>query len=347
MKYFKIKNIRKTYDKKEILKDININIKKGDFVSILGPSGCGKSTLLKIITGIEKPDEGCIYMEEKEITKTPVYKRSIGLVFQDYALFPHLSVKDNILYGFKGKRNEKINAELIKMLEMMKLVGLENKKISELSGGEKQRVALARVIIMKPELLLLDESLNALDRDLRLKMQQELKNIQKKTKITTILVTHDQEEALKLSDEIIVMKDGKVIDSGKPAQLYDKPKNKFMAEFLGGINIFSGRVIGKEDNFYEIENNGKAMWIKSENVLENGKKYTFGIRPEKIKIEPQNAKSINGVVEDIIFEGNIMKYDIKIHNTTVFRYEMHNSDYSENIKKFQNLKIVLENVIIF
>lgn len=228
-----LRNISKQYEGKVVLKGINLNIKEGEFVTLLGPSGCGKTTTLRIIAGFEQPNSGELLFLGKDYLKTPVHKREVNTVFQNYALFPHLTVFDNIAYGLKVKRNkyDVIETEVKKFLQLVGLEGFEDKSVEQLSGGQRQRVALARALINKPKVLLLDEPMAALDVKLRKKMQAEIG-------ITFILVTHDQEEALTLSDRIIVMNDGAIQQVGTPTEIYNEPENLWTAQFIGDSILF-------------------------------------------------------------------------------------------------------------
>ncbi|PAB59176.1 ABC transporter ATP-binding protein [Anaeromicrobium sediminis] len=349
MSYFKVENVSKYYDGNLVLKNISMNIKRGSFVSILGPSGCGKTTLLKIISGIEKVHEGKIYLKNNEITNMPIYKRNIALVFQNYALFPHLSVKENILYGLKNKRvsNHEKSQQLEEIISVVKLKEFVNRRVDELSGGQRQRVALGRALIMKPDLLLLDESLNALDKELRIGMQEELKEIQKKTNITTLFITHDQEEALKLSDEIMVMKDGVIIQKGTPVEVYEQPKDLFVAKFIGEANVFKGVVRNVKKEFCEIDVDGQMLYINSNKNLKVGQAYTFAIRPEKINICATKGPYNEGVVKEITYKGNMEICSIKLQNATKIKLVVQNANNSDKIRIGDKIKIVIEDSMFF
>ena len=243
MDIIKLKHITKQYDDGFVaLKDINLTIESGKFYSLLGPSGSGKSTILRIIAGFSQPSSGQVFFDGKDITDLDAAKRHINTVFQNYALFPHLNVFENVAFGLKIKKQpmDKIKPAVKEALHMVRLDGYANREISELSGGQQQRVAIARAIVNEPKVLLLDESLSALDKRLRKDMQFELRAIQKKLGITFIFVTHDQEEALSMSDEIFVLNDGMIQQSGSPVAIYDEPVNDFVARFIGDSNILSG-----------------------------------------------------------------------------------------------------------
>ncbi|PAG28147.1 spermidine/putrescine ABC transporter ATP-binding protein, partial [Staphylococcus aureus] len=240
-----LKSVSKSYDDLNILDDIDIDIESGYFYTLLGPSGCGKTTILKLIAGFEYPDSGEVIYQNKPIGNLPPNKRKVNTVFQDYALFPHLNVYDNIAFGLKLKKLSKteIDQKVTEALKLVKLSGYEKRNINEMSGGQKQRVAIARAIVNEPEILLLDESLSALDLKLRTEMQYELRELQSRLGITFIFVTHDQEEALALSDFLFVLKDGKIQQFGTPTDIYDEPVNRFVADFIGESNIVEGRMV--------------------------------------------------------------------------------------------------------
>lgn len=242
--------LKKTYDQTEVLKDINLDIKHGEFLTLLGPSGCGKTTLLRLIAGFEQPDAGAIYLDGIQMAGLPADKRPVNTVFQQYALFPHMTVAQNVAYGLKLKKvpKDEIQTRVREMLAMVQLEHLANRKPQDLSGGQQQRVAIARAVINRPKLLLLDEPLSALDHKLRLQMQSELKRLQRELGITFVFVTHDQEEALSMSDRIAVMKDGKFQQIGTPIEIYETPANLFTAKFIGETNLFKAEVKGVYPN---------------------------------------------------------------------------------------------------
>lgn len=237
--YLKIENISKIFEKERGIKNISFQLEKGELVSFLGPSGCGKTTLLNIIGGFVKNDSGSIYLEDKDITEYPPEKREIVTVFQNYALFPHMNVVENVKYGLKYRGYNK--EEQIKLAkEYLKIVGLEGyekNSVGELSGGQQQRVALARALVLQPKILLLDEPFSNLDAKLKIAMREEIKELQKRLGISMIFVTHDQEEALSISDRIVVMSNGEIVQIGKPEEIYYSPKNRYVAEFIGKINF--------------------------------------------------------------------------------------------------------------
>ena len=241
----KIENLSKSFGEKVVLDNINLDIKRGEFVTLLGPSGCGKTTLLRMLAGFTQPDEGAITMEDKDILSMPPHQRPLNTVFQRYALFPHLNVYENIAFGLKLKKVEskEIDKRVRKALKMVSMTDYEDRDVNSLSGGQQQRVAIARAIVNQPQVLLLDEPLAALDLKMRKDMQMELKDMHKTLGITFVYVTHDQEEALTLSDTIVVMSEGKVQQIGTPTDIYNEPVNSFVADFIGESNILNGKMI--------------------------------------------------------------------------------------------------------
>ena len=316
MAHLVIKDLSKTFQNQLVLDHINLEIEKGTFVSLLGPSGCGKTTTLRLIAGFEKQDEGTIQIGGNALDPLPPYKRNIGLVFQNYALFPHMTVQQNIAYGLEQRNYTKgdIKKEVSKALDMVQLIGFENRKPRQLSGGQQQRVALARALVIKPSLLLLDESLSALDKKLRVDMQIELRQIQKEIGITTLFVTHDQEEAMTLSDQIAVMKDGKIVQVDTPQNIYNRPKNTFVASFIGQSNFFSGEI---KNGQFQLSD-GVAFLLPTDSIkqsgMHNNHSCILSVRPEKIRVE-RTAPSyphLIGRVKFVTYVGNLSTYLIEV-----------------------------------
>ena len=280
-------NVSKTFGEIKAVDNVKFNIEKGEFFSILGPSGCGKTTLLRMIAGFESPDSGEIFIDGQPISNLPPNQRPVNMVFQNYAIFPHLNVHANIGFGLRksGLSKRVSNRKIHEMLELIKLPGYGNRRSNELSGGQRQRVALARALIKQPKVLLLDEPLGALDKKLREQMQIELRILQKELGITFIFVTHDQEEALTLSDRIAVMSDGKVLEIAPPRQLYRSPASYFVANFLGNMNFFKGRVTDSIDQDLKVSVDilGEIM-INSSALVKIDKTVWIGIRTENLKI---------------------------------------------------------------
>jgi spermidine/putrescine transport system ATP-binding protein len=299
-KIVEIENIVKRFDDLEVLKRISLYIKENEFVTLLGPSGCGKTTLLRLIGGFESQDEGRILFDGVPLEETPPHKRNINTVFQNYALFPHLNVYDNVAFGLKMKKvdPDSVEESVKEALKMVKLEGYESRKINQLSGGQQQRVAIARAIVNKPRLLLLDEPLGALDLKLRQDMQYELKEMQKALGISFVFVTHDQEEALTMSDTVVVMNDGVIQQIGSPEDIYNEPENTFTAQFIGESNIIDG--VMKKD--YLVHFKGLDFECVDHGFLYN-EPVDCVIRPEDIQLVPCRDNTICGVVDDITFKG--------------------------------------------
>lgn len=301
MAYIEFRGICKSYDGvNQVLKNIDLDVEKGELVTLLGPSGCGKSTLLRSLAGLEQISSGKIILDGEDITNLPVQKRGIGMVFQQYSLFQNMNVEENIAFGLKIAKMDKltISEKVKKAIEMVDLVGKEKSYPSQLSGGQQQRVAIARAIVMEPKVLLLDEPLSAIDAKLRRELQEKIKHVQKKLKITTIFVTHDQDEAMIMSDRIHLMNQGIIEQSGKPVDLYTHPVSKFAAEFIGHYNILDKLKLNIllplekfDDGFYAIR--PETVQIQGEPIMDNGM-YTF-----------------EAVVENFISRGNVLRYTLR------------------------------------
>ncbi len=313
--------ISKEYDGVKVLKDIDLYIRKKEFLTLLGPSGCGKTTTLRIIGGFETPTDGALLFGGQEISDLPPYKRRVNTVFQKYALFPHLNVYDNIAFGLKLKKMPKkmIDEKVEQMLELVNLKGYAKRHVEALSGGQQQRVAIARSLVNEPEVLLLDEPLGALDLKLRKDMQLELKSMQQRLGITFIYVTHDQEEALTMSDTIVVMKDGTIQQIGDPKSIYDEPANAFVADFIGESNILRGTMIKDE----LVEFAGAAFPCVDSGFGENAP-VDVVIRPEDIMLVGEDVGQIVGTVKSVLFKGvhyemmiDTGAYTFKVHSTTM------------------------------
>ncbi len=313
MAFLEINDLTKIYDGTTVLDHIAFSVEQGEFLSLLGPSGCGKTTTLRLIAGFIEPEAGTISLQHQLLNPIPVHKRNIGMVFQSYALFPHMSVNENIAYGLQQRNMEKaeIRRKVAEAVEMVQLGGFEKRKPKQLSGGQQQRVALARALVIKPDLLLLDESLSALDKKLRVDMQVELRQIQKEVGITTIFVTHDQEEALTLSDKIAVMKEGRIIQLDTPDRVYENPSDTFVADFLGQANFFTGKVIHREGDEYCLTQGEKHFCFASEQAIASGSEHTITVRPEKIQLKKRKSEpAIAGTVEFVTYAGNQSIYRI-------------------------------------
>ena len=320
-KLIELVGISKSYDGEKVIDSMNLYIRDKEFITLLGPSGCGKTTTLRIIGGFETADEGKLYFDGVEISDVPAHKRQVNTVFQKYALFPHLNVYENIAFPLrlkKVKENE-IRERVTEMLKMVALVGFENKSVSTLSGGQQQRVAIARALISHPRVLLLDEPLGALDLKLRKDMQVELKNIQQAIGITFVYVTHDQEEALSMSDTVVVMADGEIQQIGTPTDIYNEPKNAFVADFIGESNIVDGVMLADKkvrfaSHTFDCVDGGYA---KNEAV-------DVVVRPEDIDVVSPEAGMLTGLVTSVTFKG--VHYEI-IVDIKGFKWMIQSTDY--------------------
>ena len=303
----KLEKVSKSFDGETVLDNIDLEIHDKEFVTLLGPSGCGKTTTLRIIGGFESPDSGDVLFDGKSVVEVPPYKRPVNTVFQRYALFPHLNVYDNIAFGLRVKKRpeKEISEKVAQMLSLVNLKNFEKRHISTLSGGQQQRVAIARALINQPEVLLLDEPLGALDLKLRKDMQKELKNIQKKTGITFIYVTHDQEEALSMSDTVVVMANGRIQQIGTPTDIYNEPVNAFVADFIGESNIVDGIMLSD----YKAKFSGH-IFDCLDTGFEKGEKVDIVVRPEDVDVVPVEKGMLSGVVSSVTFKG--VHYEIII-----------------------------------
>ena len=316
MTFLSIRDLHHSYGDKPVLKGLSLDVKEGEFVSLLGPSGCGKTTILKLIAGFERPHKGVIELNGEVLNELPAYKRNMGMVFQNYAIFPHMSVFNNVAYGLRQRKMEKkdIMRAATEALDLVQLRGMADRTSDQLSGGQQQRVALARAIVIKPRLLLLDESLSALDRKLRIEMQVELRKIQREVGITTLFVTHDQEEALSLSDRVALLRDGIVIQYDTPTIIYEQPKDSFVASFLGQANFLKGSITAVQKRRYVMKMvNGHQIEFGCLTPLSTGANCNIAVRPEKISLSrnPSEVTSINGTVELVTYAGGITQYVVR------------------------------------
>ena len=329
MRLIELKGICKSFGETQVLHDIDLYIRKCEFITLLGPSGCGKTTLLRIIGGFETPDAGSVLFEGADLTVVPPYRRRINTVFQKYALFTHLNVFDNIAFGLnmkvpealgvktRSQKKEEIRRRVTRMLSLVKMDGYEKRSIDQLSGGQQQRIAIARALVNEPEVLLLDEPLGALDLKLRKEMQVELKAMQQQLGITFIYVTHDQEEALTMSDTIVVMNGGRIQQIGEPKRIYDEPKNAFVADFIGESNILSGIML--EDCLVEML--GVEFQCVDEGFAPN-EPVDVVVRPEDVMIVGTDVGMLTGVVESVTFKG--VHYEMMISAENM-RWKVHST----------------------
>lgn len=311
----KIQNLCKNYGKTKVLKNINLTIQKGEFLSLLGPSGCGKSTLLKIIAGLEQLDSGALLHQKKDFSKIPVQKRRIGMVFQNYALFPNMTVLENVCFGLESQQRvgkKEIEKKAMHWIERVGLSGMEKRYPHELSGGQQQRVAIARAIATEPEILLLDEPLSALDAIVRANLRTEIRQLQLELGITTVYVTHDQSEALAMSDRIAVMQDGCLLEVEKPEKVYYQPKNLFTAQFLGTTNRLEGIVVEEEPAAILLQNKEMLSLHKCDFKINKGDKIIVCTKADDLKlVDEKTENAISGELLLESFLGNAVQYKIK------------------------------------
>ncbi|MBO4552901.1 ABC transporter ATP-binding protein [bacterium] len=306
----KIENIKKSFGTQQVLKGLSFEVEKGEFFFLLGSSGCGKSTLLRIISGLCDPDEGRIFFDGEDVTTLPAEKRGVGLVFQNYALWPHMTVYDNIAFGLQVRKLKKdeIAKKVAKVLQDVRLEGLEKRYPAELSGGQQQRVALARALVVEPKLVLLDEPLSNLDANLRLEMRSELRRIHRELGLTMIYVTHDQKEALSLADRVALLHEGKLEQLGNPTELYKRPQSKFAAGFLGETNFLKGKAQKKNETSWEIETPWGISTISQDQAVgvESGKALSLSVRPEDLRLAgEESAPNFQAKILESNFLGDI------------------------------------------
>jgi putative spermidine/putrescine transport system ATP-binding protein len=332
MSHLELTHIRKSFGNSVAVEDFNLSVEQGEFVSFLGPSGCGKTTTLRMVAGFEIPTSGMIALNNRDLTTTPPNKRNVGMVFQSYALFPNMTVAQNVGYGLKiaGKPKDEVETRVIEMLGLIQMSEFIARYPYQLSGGQQQRVALARALAIRPEVLLLDEPLSALDAKIRLGLRQEIRRIQQQLGITTIYVTHDQEEALSLSDRIVVMSRGKMEQVGTPFEIYNFPKTQFVANFVGSLNNADAEVIDPANGILAMD--GVHFKTAEEDFAKRrkGDKVKISVRPERFSFaaEPMKDNVVDCTVENITFLGSVVRIQIKIGNTK-FNMDTFNNPFLE------------------
>ena len=312
----RLDQISKRYGSLQALAPLTLEVKPGEMLALLGPSGCGKTTTLRIIAGFGMPDTGSVYIGDRDVTELPPHKRGLGMVFQNYSLFPHMTVAENVAFGLKMHKQSgaTIQKRVREMLDMVRLGPLADRDIHQLSGGQQQRVALARSLVTDPGILLLDEPLGALDKSLRESMQFELREIQRNLGITAIIVTHDQEEALTMSDRVAVMSEGKVVQVGTPIEVYERPTSRFVSEFLGTANILSAEVLGEGENglaSVRLDGTRAIVDIARRDATAVGAKIRIAVRPERMSIDSSGA-GIPARLRASVFRGSYYAYELEV-----------------------------------
>ena len=328
-----LKDIVKRFGTLEAVSHVSLQINDGELFTLLGPSGCGKTTILRLIGGFHKPDHGEIYFDGKPVTPIPPYERNIGMVFQNYALWPHMTISDNITYGLKLKKipRAEIANKVSQVLKLVNLTGLEKRFPGQLSGGQQQRVALARALVLNPDVLLLDEPLSNLDAKIRIQVRAEIRKLQKELGITTIYVTHDQEEALTLSDRIAVINLGKLLQIGSPRDLYERPENPFVADFIGINNLIPGdvREINSTEKWMKVQTKVGPLICFGNERFKPGDPCMISVRPETASISQledtqKEFNYIGGTVSFASYIGNTIRYDVEINGEIIFKVDVQN-----------------------
>lgn len=343
----RIKNLVKTFSKFVAVKDLSLDIKKGEFITLLGPSGSGKTTTLMMIAGFLYPNSGEIFVGNDSIVSKPAHKRNIGIVFQNYSLFPHMTISKNIAFPLEMRKfsAEDIEKRVKDALELVELHHLKNRYPIQLSGGQQQRVALARALVFRPPILLMDEPLGALDKNLRESMQLEIKEIQERLNITTVYVTHDQTEALTMSDRIVVMDKGQIEQIGTPEELYEQPSNRFVASFIGESNFLEGKICNSNGQSYEVKSEyGFNFHVAKDKQKEIEDTVCVAIRPENLFFVTQDdpaegCNSAEGIIEEEIYLGEVRKYKVRIAQDQIFLVKVAKDDESAPYKRKNKVRI--------
>ena len=343
-KFVKFDKVDKSYDGKVlVVKDLNLDISEGEFITMLGPSGSGKTTCLMMLAGFETPTNGEIFLDSNPISNIPPHKRGIGMVFQNYALFPHMTVYENLAFPLRVRKiaKDEIDKKVDKALSMVSLTGFENRMPGQLSGGQQQRVAVARALVFDPAVVLMDEPLGALDKNLRESMQYEIKHIHESIGVTVVYVTHDQSEALTMSNRIAVFNDGKVQQLSSPDKLYEEPVNSFVAEFIGENNTFQGEVSDISGGKCKVKLKEGEILANPINVKSKGDKTTVSIRPERAIINPSKKLDNNykGKIEEVIYHGDHTRVRLNVLGNSEFILKVPNSSQNLDLKLGNNIDI--------
>jgi iron(III) transport system ATP-binding protein len=347
--YLVLKNLVKIFGSRKdaviAVDKVNLEVKEGELVTLLGPSGCGKTTALRMISGFELPTSGKIFIDGEEVTTTPPNQRPTTMVFQNYALFPHMNVYQNIAYGLKIHREKEknIRERTEAIMDLVGLKGLNNRSPAQLSGGQQQRVSLARSLIMEPKVLLLDEPLSNLDAKMRVSTRIEIRKLQQRIGITSIYVTHDQEEAMTLSDRVVIMRYGQIQQIGTPQEIYTHPVNYFVADFIGKANFLGGRVVNiVSQNEIEVDIKGiKYKVYISKNTFSEGDRIFLIIRPESVELEPKKSDAIIGIISQVIYLGSRMVYEIEV-DKNLLTVEITNPQEHKIYSKGEEVSVILK-----
>ena len=320
MTFLKITSLRKTYGQQDVVQNFELAVERGEFVSFLGPSGCGKTTTLRMVAGFEAPSSGTIHIDEKDVTRLRPNQRNVGMVFQSYALFPNMTVAENVGFGLKVAKRPavEVRARVDEMLKLIKLPALGARYPYQLSGGQQQRVALARALAIKPQVLLLDEPLSALDAKIRVSLREEIRAVQRSLGITTIYVTHDQEEALSMSDRIVVMNEGRIEQIGTPFDIYNFPRTRFVASFVGTLNILRGKVIDAARGRIAIDGQ-EVVTARGLVDAKAGDICSVALRPEAVTLQDQGAdrNKLNGTIEEVSFLGSVVRIRVRFKESAI------------------------------
>lgn len=342
-----LKGVTKVFGKGEdeviAVDDVSLSIEEGLLVTLLGPSGCGKTTTLRLVAGFEYPTAGELFIGGKMVNDVPPQKRDTAMVFQSYGLFPHMTVFENVAYGLKVRRfpRREIREKVARALSLVDLEGLENRPPGQLSGGQQQRVAVCRAIVTEPKVLLLDEPLSNLDAKLRIETREEIRKLQQRLSITSIYVTHDQAEALTISDKIVIMKDGKIQQIGSPDEIYAHPQNRFVADFIGGANFYKGTVIESQDGHITVEMLDIPMSITQDGDFSKGEEVEVVVRPEAIDLVPQGEGDLLGIVQFSHYTGSMATYQIELESGERMEVEVANPGERGLLKRGDEVGISL------